>query len=130
MADIGIKFSKKGFSVLTAADKDLIFSSKFDTFRVFAFGQGQYTHTFGTPTTITLNHGQNYRMAFDVYATIIDSPFNGKFAQLPYTFPIGGDASFMPYCDDNNLRIRFGAHIAPSSTVISYRYFIYYNQAK
>jgi len=132
MADYGIKVSKPGFDVLTTADKNLVFSSKFDTFRVFASGSGSITCTLGTVQTVTITHNLGYRPAFACYSELYDGAIpgviDGQFL-LPATDPVGGDGSIMPYVDTTTLKIRFGADIAPTNTVINYRYFIYYNQA-
>lgn len=55
MGDWGIKISSDGFDVDTAADKDLVLSSKFDSLKVKMTGTIQ-----GTAGTISVEHGLGY----------------------------------------------------------------------
>lgn len=131
MADYGLKVSKAGYSVLTTGDENLIYSSKYDTLRVFAQGSGSMTSAYPTTTIITIAHNLGYRPAFTVYSEV-DSGFGGandRFFMLPLTWAIGGDASIEAYCDSTNLKIRYGGDHTPNGVVLDYKYYIYYNQA-
>ena len=131
--DYGLKVSKAGFNVLTCADKDLVYSSKFATFRVFAFGSGSIVSNFPTETVVTITHSLGYRPAFAVYSQIYDvfvPAVTSEYSLLPYTDPLGGDASIIAYCNTTQLKIRFGGDHAPISENIAYRYFIFHNQAR
>ena len=134
MSDHGIKISKSGFDVKTCDDDDLIFSSKFNTFRVFAYGTGNFTvPNPRVATTVNITHNIGYRSAFSFYTQIYDGgagAVTASYSLAPYTDPIGGDASIMPYCETNHLHIRYGADQAPSGTTINFRYFIYFDQAR
>ena len=134
MADYGIKVTQPGFGVGTANAQNLVFSSKFDTFKIFSSGSGQITATLGTPQTITIAHnlGGN-RRACAFYSNIYDG-IEGSgttvFNLMPYNDPIGGDGSIQDYTDTNKVLLRYGGDYAPDGSVIKYRYVIYYNVAK
>ena len=131
MGNYGLKVSKAGYSVLTTTDNNLVYSSKFDTLRVFASGSGYITADYPNTTIVTITHSLGYRPAFVVYSEV-DSGFggaDGKFFMLPLTWAIGGDASIAVYCDSTYLKIRYGGDHTPLGTVLDYKYYIYYNQA-
>jgi hypothetical protein len=133
MADYGMKISKPGYDVKDATDAQLVYSSKFDTIRVFTSGSGTITVPNPMATqTVTISHNLGYRPAFAVYSQIYDvfagDVSSGHF-MMPYADPWGGDASIMPYVSTTQLLIRYGAVHAPAGTQLNYRYFIYYNRA-
>lgn len=59
----GIKISKPGFDVGTCSDFNLIFSSKYDIFRISTTGTG----TFNTGGSAVINHNLGYSPAYLVY---------------------------------------------------------------
>ncbi len=134
MADYGLKVSQPGFEVLSCTDKQLVYSSEFGTFRVYAFGSGSVTVPNPMAvTTVSITHSLGYRPAFAVYSQIYDAiagSVTTGYYLMSYTDPFGGDGSIEPYCDSTYLKIRYGAVHAPSGSVMAYRYFIYYNQAR
>jgi hypothetical protein len=68
MTDYGMKISKDGDDVTTAADKDLIMTSKFNQFKIFA--QGSFTVTVAKNTAYgytDLIHNLGYVPGFLIY---------------------------------------------------------------
>jgi hypothetical protein len=135
MTDYGMKVSKPGYDVKTASDKDLVFSSKFDTFRVAVTGTGSLTSDATNPKTATHAHGLGYTPAFIVYSEIhagFGEPSTGNFYILPHSSPlhIGGsrpDECIMASIDDTNLYIRMGFNVLLSGRVINYKYVVFHN---
>ena len=70
MGDYGFKVVKQGRNVFTARSWELSYSSAFNTLKVFKKGPGTATVTFGTPTTVTVDHQLGYRPAFLVFSEI------------------------------------------------------------
>lgn len=127
---IGLKVSKEGFDVRDTEDENLIFSTEFDTLRVAEYGSGSITTTLGSAQTVTINHLLGYRPAFLVFSEIYDvftaDTSAGHFL-MPYTDPVGGDGSIIPYVSSTQLKIRYGAVHAPNGIDLNYRYYIFYN---
>ena len=138
MKDYGIKISKPGFDVHTASDKDLVFSSKFDTFKVALTGTGDFTSDFSTNQVDTIAHGLGYTPAFLVYSEVhagFGEPSTGDFYMLPHSppFGIGGSLitqTIMATADSTNLYVRLGAEVVLSGRVINYKYVIFHNPAQ
>lgn len=129
--DHGIKIAKPGFNVLDAKPYELSYSSSFDTFKVFKKGAGSATVTFTTATFATIDHNLGYRPAFLVFSEIGESDGGaaGKYFLLPFTYPVGGDGSVIPYVTKNQLIIRYGSEMNPGTVTYNYRYFIFYQRA-
>jgi hypothetical protein len=75
----------------------------------------------------------NYRPAFAFYTQIFDvfvGTTTTEYNMAPYSDPVGGDGSIMPYVGTADLKVRFGRQHAPNGTPIRYKYFLYYNQAR
>lgn len=132
--DYGIKISKPGFDVKTCDDKDLVFSSKFDTFRVYDTGIGSFTAD-GTTQTATIAHSLGYVPAFMVFSEVhagFGNPTTGDFYMAPHSPPasIGGSLdtdTIISSIDSSNLRIRLGSLVVASTKVINYKWVIFYN---
>lgn len=129
--NVGVKTSRSKINVLTAKPYELSYSSAFDTLKVYKKGAGSASLTFGTPTQIVIDHGLGYRPAFLVFSEIgvSDGGAAGKYFLLPFSYPVGGDSSVMPYVTKAALYIRYGADMNPDTVVYNYRYFIFYNRA-
>lgn len=131
--DFGIKVSKPNYDVATADDKDLIFSSKFDTLRVFDSGFGSVAIDGVNPQDLLLStHGLGYRPAFFLYSEV-HSSFGGTvgaYYMMPFSFPTGGDSSIMPYVTDTEFRVRYGGQHTPSLYTLNYEWALLYNPAK
>jgi hypothetical protein len=122
----GLKVSKPGHDVKTAADKDLVYSSEWATFTVFAANSGSISYSTGSVTTVTINHNLGYRPAFTVYTEV---PFVSGFVQTPIVIPGGVDRSCIARVTTTQLIIRWAAGFHSSNATFAYRYFIYYNRA-
>jgi len=135
--DYGLKISKPGFDVFTAAAKDLAFGSQYDTLKVYASGTGDFTSDFSTNQVDTISHGLSYRPAFVVYSEIhagFGEPSTGLFYALPHSPPFGIGGSLVTQTiiagvDASNLYIRLGAEVVLSGRVINYKYVIFLNPA-
>lgn len=134
MPDYGMKVSQPGHDVLTAAKERLIFSSAYDTFKVFVDGSGSRLVPAadfpGDRKTeiITIAHNLSYKPAFWVFT---DHPLFYTAGQLsPYTTKSIGVAAYsgIDYAvDTTNLYIYLN-NAAAVSVTIEYRYHIFYNQ--
>lgn len=89
MADWGLKISKDGEDVKTAADKDLLFTTKHNTLKIHTSRKD----TIASSATLTIPHGFSYIPMFIVF--INDSGWK----------PLTGYASATAYIDSNNLVI-------------------------
>ena len=129
--DYGMKTAKQGKNVLTAKPYELSYSTAFDTFKVYKKGAGTASLTFQTPTIVTIDHALGYRPAFLVFSEIgaSDGGATGKYFLLPFTYPVGGDASVMPHVTSTQLSIRYGGDMNPDTVVYNFRYFIFYQRA-
>lgn len=130
--DYGAKVSQKGFNVLTCSDKELVFSSKFNTFRTAFNGSSSQLLDGSSPKVWEFTHGLGYVPAFMVLSEI-HTDFggaSGDFYTVPFLSAIGGDVGIIPYTDANKLYIYFGANHSPGAYTINFRYFVYYNKAK
>lgn len=135
--DYGIKVSKPGYDVKTTADENLVFSSKFDTFRVFATGTGSFTANLSTQTN-TVTHSLGYQPAFFVYSEVhagFGNPSTGDFYMMPHSPPasIGGSLvtdTIIVAADTTKLYIRLGSLVVANTKVINYKYVIFYNPAQ
>jgi hypothetical protein len=135
MSDYGIKISQAGYDVKTANKERLIFSSAFDTFKVFAVGNGTqlvpHAPSLGSVTTVilTIAHNLGYKPAFWVYT---DNPMFYTAGQLsPYsTRSVGVPAySGIDYAvDSTNLYIYLNNSHPTNDYTFEYRFYIFYNQ--
>lgn len=130
----GMKVSKPGIDVKTATDPQLVFSSKFDTFRVHSTGIGSFTAN-GALQTATIAHSLGYVPAFMVFTEVhagFGEPSTGKFYMSPHSppFSIGGSLdtdTIIASIDGSNLRIRLGSLVVAPTKVINYKWVIFYN---
>ena len=103
MADYGIKISKPGFDVMTCADKDLVFSSKLNTYKVAAIGitTGDVAH--GLPYTPAFfaardqGTGGYYEPGVQKYSIIGQTFFSVPPYVTPTLFRAGGGANCKYY---------------------------------
>ncbi|MCR4306244.1 MAG: hypothetical protein NUV73_04135 [Candidatus Daviesbacteria bacterium] len=132
--DYGMKVSKPGFDVKTAADKDLVFSSKFDTFKVHSTGIGSFTAN-GALQTATIAHTLGYLPAFFVFSEVhagFGEPTTGDFYMMPHSPPASTGGSLVTdtiiaSIDASNLYIRLGSLVVASGKVINYKWVIFHN---
>jgi len=135
MNDYGIKVSQSGYDVKVANKENLVFSSQYDTLKLFKSGNGSQevpaadidTLTSGT-ATVTVAHDLGYKPVFMVFCTSIwrdDTKFS------PYAYkgigaisPDGGQYAV----DTANLYIHLYNGDPDGARTIYYRYHIYYNE--
>jgi len=134
MANYGLKISKDGEDVKTCADTDLVFSSEFNTFKIYATGSGTVTpaDAFSTATA-EISHNLGYKPAFYVFvravsATLLIVP---NWMNPPATGP-GGLPRFTAWTDTSKLYIKvWGDHgDAGADYDYMYRYYLIYDQAR
>ena len=122
MTDYGIKVTLAGYDVATATDRQIIFSSEFDTIKIASSGSGNVDPN-GSATTVEIVHGLGYVPAYTVYFEISKIPgADNDFYLAPFTLPVGGDLSQIAYADSTKLYIRFGADAQGPSAGDSYDY--------
>ena len=132
----GIKISKPGVDVKAAKDTELVFSSKFNTFKVAGTGTGSLTSDITNPQTATIAHGMGYVPAFMVFTEIhagFGEPSTGDFYMSPHSPPasIGGslvDETIICSIDSTNLHILMGKVVVNTGRVINYKYVFFHNQ--
>ena len=123
--DYGIKIAKPGVDVRTAGDLKLQFTSKYDTLKPFMVG-GDTT----AGGTLQITHDLDYFPAFLFFTHLpgeIENWPHGKLYLAPFTYPIGGDFSILPWVTTSKLEVRFGSNIA---TALPYKYVIFSNELK
>ena len=135
MTNYGIKVSQTGNDVKIANKENLVFSSKYDTLKLFSNGSGSQsvpaaTLPYGPSGTVTveITHNLGYTPAFIVFCTSIwrDST---KFS--PYAYKsigaISPDGGFYAV-DTTKLYIHLYNGDPNGARTIYYRYHIYYNE--
>lgn len=135
MTDYGIKVSQAGYDVKTANKENLVFSSKYDTLKLFANGSGSQnvpaaTAPWGPPgaATVIITHNLGYKPAFIIFCTSIWRSGN-KFS--PYTFKSIGAISpdgEQYAADTTKIYIHFYNGDSSGARTIYYHYHIYYNE--
>ena len=134
MTDYGIKVSQSGNDVKTANKEYLVFSSKYDTLKLFSNGSGSQSvpaATAGGPSgtaTVEITHDLGYKPAFIVFCTSIWRS-NDKFSPYAYKSigaisPDGGQYAV----DTTKLYIHLYNGDSTGARTIYYRYHIYYNE--
>jgi hypothetical protein len=135
MTNYGIKVSQAGYDVKTANKENLVFSSKYNTLKLFSNGSGSQsvpaaTAPYGPPGTATveITHNLGYKPAFIVFCTSIWRS-NDKFSPYAYKSigaisPDGGQYAV----DTTKLYIHLYNGDSGGARTIYYRYHIYYNE--
>ncbi len=129
MANIGKKFSKNGFDVKSAADKDLQFSTKFNTYKVKA--QAAFSGTINNGdffTTVTIAHGLSYIPQ----AYVILKPTASTRIILPYNNPQSGYGSIYGnfYTDGTNLIVDINRDSSVGSVTVDGYYYLFIEQGE
>jgi len=126
MADYGIKISKSGDDVKTADDKDLVFSSKFNSPKIFASGTATVTTDGSGDGTTSVTHSLGYSPAFKVFCEI-----SGKYYPDPGNYirrETEGPQSSHAYTDTTKLYIAMDG--AGASTAYKFKYFLFVDLAE
>jgi len=131
MSDFGIKISQPGYDVKTAAKERLVFSSQYDTFKLFKSGSGSQAVPASVGTTsgkaiVTIAHDLSYTPAFICFTS---TPYSADDQMSPYAYKGVGSLHNIAkyYVDTSNLYIILYNAINSIKTFY-YRYHIYYNE--
>lgn len=122
MSDFGIKVSKSGKDVTTAASDELQFDSSYASDLVEIFDFVTVNHS-GVSSTVTIPHNLGEARPFIVYDA--QGATQLPVYQLGYT-PYGNDAIITPRIDDTNLYV----DITLNASADYFTYFIYMIFAK
>ena len=131
--DYGLKISQAGFDVKTADKENLVFSSQYNTLKVFASGSGSQLvptavgFTSGV-ATVTIAHNLGYKPAFIVFCSSIWRA-NDKFSPYAYksigaSSPDGGQYAISV----GNLYLHLYNGDPTGARTIYYHWHIYYNE--
>lgn len=134
MSDFGIKISQVGHDVKTALKENLVYTSKYDTLKLFRSGSGSQLVPMADvglfipgEALVTIAHNLGYKPAFMVFCS---GAWRTTADLSPYSYrgvgaisPDGGSYSV----DDTNLYIQL-YNGSVSDKTINYRYHIYYNE--
>ena len=135
MIDHGIKVSQSGHDVKVADKENLVFTSKYDTLKLFKSGSGSQSVPAATlpsgpsgTVTVTIAHNLGYKPVFMVFT---NSGWRSSDKLSPYAYksigaisPDGGQYSV----DATNLYLHLYNGDPGGSVTVSYRYHIYYNE--
>jgi len=132
--DYGIKISQAGYDVKTADKERLVFSSQYDTLKVFASGGGSISVPNNpdpwTPgkATVELAHNLGYKPVYFCFCTNPWWSTDVKFS--PYTWrALGSPHSQANYAvDTTKLYLTFYNPDPDAADTVYYRYHVYYNQ--
>jgi len=133
MGNYGIKVSQAGYDVTTAAKERLVFSSQYDTLKIFMSGGGSVSvpldadvWTPGT-TTVEITHSLGYKPAFICFSS---TPWGGNDELSPYAYKSIGVPHNIPNygVDTTKLYLTFYNADPASDITVYYRYHIYYNE--
>lgn len=140
MANYGLKVSKSGDSVLTAASKDLRFNSENGAFKVFKSGDANFTTNSSGNGSVTIAHNMGYAPSFVVYrkATARYDFLSGSTEYTNAYFPVGSPNFYVKddtlhhaihaYADGTNLKIECKG--GKTSTAMYFRYYIFVDQSQ
>ena len=121
MTDYGLKVSKAGYDVKTAADDKLIYSSEFNNFKVYAAGTTTLTLTGVAQNYVDVSHSLGYVPAYMVF--VIDGTI---LRRLP-TVLTDGATGFDPFMDSSKLRI-YGQDSGGAGGTYTLKYYIFIEQ--
>lgn len=115
-SSFGIKVSRPGFDVKTAAPNELAFSSAYKTLKVSSSGSGTLTQA---SRTATIPHNLGYIPIFMAHANLLDQFSSGEYFLLPAGSGSGAinNNDILAYADTTNLYIRAEAN---AGTHLSY----------
>jgi len=134
MTTFGIKVSKPGYDATTAAKENLVFSSEYDTLKLFYSGSGSVSVPNNPDpwipggVTVEITHNLGYKPVFFCFSTNPWWSTDDKFS--PYTWrSIGSPYNGADYaCDTNKIYLTFWNPDPENPDTVYYRYHIYYNK--
>ena len=134
MANYGLKISKDGYSVMTADETELSFSSEFNLFKEFMSGTGTVTVPEGAygvirEAEIEITHALGYRPVYFLFGT---AP-GAVPADMIKRYPTNNAASFecvYAISKTNTLLVRVRDATHTEETDYEYKYFIVLDSAE
>lgn len=129
MGDYGLKVSKDGQDVKTAADKNLTYSSKFDSLKAKTIDTKQITLPAASASVSgTIAHGLGYTPAYFVLVQLS----SGVYVPLRYVNLFGEldarVATVVVSADTTNITITINGFVGVGDVTLTFRYWIFYNQ--
>jgi len=125
MADYGIKITKTGFDTATAAVKDQVFNSTYNSFKIIASGQITIS-VLATDTGIkyasNINHGLSYIPGFLAFAQLRGSSTVSYSVNGLDLFSGSGEGF---YGDANTTRLRLGVDAYGTAYTATIYYYIF-----
>jgi hypothetical protein len=105
MTSFGIKVSRPGFDVKTAAPNELSFSSAYKTLKVQSSGSGTLTQS---TRSVTIAHNLGYVPLFMVHSNLLDGFPSTDYFLLPAGVGAGNEVgnNILAYADATNLYIK------------------------
>lgn len=135
MGDYGAKISQAGYDVKTCDKERLIFSSKYDTLKVFVSGGGSQSvpAALGWPdltpgkAVVEISHNLGYKPAFICFTS---TPWGGNDELSPYSYKGVAAIHNVPNyaVDTTKLYITLYNGDVGGAKTFYYRYHIYYNE--
>lgn len=139
MANYGMKASKAGQDVKTAASKDLRFNSEKGALKIFKSGDANFTTDGSGNGSVTIAHNMGYPPGFFAYrkATAKNTSMSGTTEYSNAYFPVGAPNFYVKddllhhaihaYADATNLYILCSG--GKASTAMYFRYYILVEQS-
>jgi len=118
MGDYGARVSKTGYDVKTATDTQLVYSSAFNNFKVYAAGTTTLTLTGGAQNHVDVSHSLGYVPAFIVF--VVD----GTTLRRTPTALLDGSTGIDPFMDSSKLRV-YGQDSAAVGGSYTLKYYIF-----
>jgi len=126
MADYGLKVSKSGEDVKTATGDDLVFSSAYNTPKIFMEGVGSVAVNDGADGTVEITHSLTYKPSYLVYMEGIADTNKVWFSHQPSD--VTGEFAWSEnMVDATKLYIKVSNDTGSNDTFYFY-YYIFYDQ--
>ena len=123
MADYGIKISEEGYSILTAAEINLVFTSKYKTFKVVQTGTfSANIASAGGNVTVDISHSLGYNPGTLLFWNIGSKRFLGNHYATTDNQSVTSDVLSR---DTNKVRLYLDASLGTFSGDITGRYYIF-----
>lgn len=126
MANYGFKVSKTGYDVRTTEDKNLVFSSAFNTLKVYKKGNLSITTDGSGNATTDVTHGLGFAPAFKVFVKD-GSDYYPDPSTVNRNF---GNSFFKLHAYTDSTKLYFQASGATASTTYHLKYYIFADLAQ
>lgn len=118
MADYGLRVSKTGYDVKTATNTQLVYSSSFNNFKVYAAGTATLTLTGGAMNSVDITHSLGYVPAYMVF--VID----GSTLRRSPTALADGTTGIDPFVNSSKIRV-YGQDSGGIGGTYTLKYYIF-----